>query len=239
MFVLHYHVIMAQCSRNDESCRSPHCCRPRRARAPRPRPRRQCMPLTLKTPPCLSNPGAPRAPIFTSRRSSRRATAPAPSSRCRPSTRPDDPSAACSRRAEAASPSAQLLRGPARPYRHVPDLRRHRTHSVQRTEQAVLWSCGPGRVDRPRLHGRAFTRAGRSWAGRLRQRACRGALHAPRRCDNRRALVASSQLRLPLFCTCANPFLQAAPTAALPRRQIFIRPLRPRSTLGLRRRRRR
>ena len=120
--------------------------RPPRTRAPRAPARRACLPLTLKTPPCLSFfPGAPRAPTFPSRRSSRRAIAPAPSSHCRPSTRPDDPLAAFSRRAAAAS-MALLLHGLACPCHHVPELHHHRTRSIRRrTKQAVLrpWPGGP------------------------------------------------------------------------------------------------
>ena len=105
--------------------------RPPRTRAPRAQARRACLPLTLKTPPCLSFfPGAPRAPTFPSRRSSRRAIAPAPSSHCSPSTRPDDPLAAFSRRAAAAS-MALLLHGLACPCHHVPELHHHRTHSIR------------------------------------------------------------------------------------------------------------
>ena len=100
-------------------------------------------------------------------------------------------------------------------------------------------SCGPGWVDHPRPHRRAVTRSGRSWAGRPRRQAFRSALHAPRRCERRRALVASSRLRLPLLLSMSNPLLEAAPTAALPRRQLPIGPLRPRSTVGLRCRHRR
>ena len=100
-------------------------------------------------------------------------------------------------------------------------------------------SCYSGRVDRPRLRGRTFTRAVWSRAGRLRRQACRGALHAPRRCVRRRALAASLRLRLPLLFALSNSFLEAAPAAALPRGEPAFRPLRPRSTIELLRRHRR
>ena len=122
MCVLHYHVIIARSSKMMKAVAARIARRPPRTRAPRAQARRACLPLTLKTPPCLSFfPGAPRAPTFPSRRSSRRAIAPAPSSHCSPSTRPDDPLAAFSRRAAAAS-MALLLHGLACPCHHVPEL---------------------------------------------------------------------------------------------------------------------
>ena len=84
-------------------------------------------------------------------------------------------------------------------------------------EQSRL-SCGPGpgRVDRPRRRRRSATRGGRSRAGKHRRRAFRGALHAPRRCERRRGLVASSRLRLPQFLAFSNTFFEAQAYATLP-----------------------
>ena len=53
------------------------------------------------------------------------------------------------------------------------------------------------------------------------------------------ALAASVRLRLPLLLSLSNPFLEAAPAAALPRSKPAFRPLRPRSTFRLLRRHRR
>ena len=147
MFVLHYHVIIARCSRMMKAVAARIARRPPRTRAPRAQARRACLPLTLKTPPCLSFFLAhrERQPSLVVDRVVGRQPAPAPCSRWHPSTRPHDPLAAFSRRAAAAS-MTPLLHGLACPCHHVPELHHHRTRSIRRrTKQAVLrpWPGGP------------------------------------------------------------------------------------------------
>ena len=225
---------------DDESCRSPH--RPSasphaRTRAPRAQARRACLPLTLKTPPCLSFFLAHRErqpSLVVDRVVGRQlplhvvtaAHRSAPTTHwllSRGGQQPRRWRRSCTALPALATTSpSSITTGPAR----------------SEDEQSRL-SCGPGRVDRPRRRRRSATRGGRSRAGKHRRRAFRGALHASRRCECRRGLVASSRLRLPQFLAFSNTFFETASAATLPRRQILIRLLRPRSTLGLRRRRRR
>ena len=222
--------------RGDESCSRPHCRRSPRTRAPRARPRLRMRAATLKTPPrlpvrahCRCRPSKavvvhqglrvalrPRVVAVLGGRDVAPARRPhfcsgSPPSRLRPGVLVAPPSLA------AAPHSCATTAGPA-----------HRRLAVGGL------SLGAGWVRRRRLRRRPLTRGRRGRAGGVRRLACRSTLPVPRR--RLGGPVVSSRLRRPLCSLLlggapCNAFVEAAPTAALPRIQLVVSFPRHRGTV--------